>query len=234
MTNIQTIRPREIFKLIEKKFPNENVEVRLGMPPSGIGSLLTLESAIIAAFLKLTDPKAVFEFGTYHGSTTVFLAMNTGPETNITSIDLPIDSDQSLESKTFDLLDEKENDEFLRRQRRSSGASKVALAAPDVRSRIRLIHENSMDFSPDAHRLVNSQEFILIDGGHDYETITNDTDKAFEMGREDMVLFWHDYNSTIHKSVSRYLKEIANSRRIIHVGSTMLAFHLSGKYQDLI
>ncbi|MFN5078151.1 MAG: hypothetical protein ACK5MO_21375, partial [Planctomyces sp.] len=86
---IPVIRPRSVFQLVEQQWPGQNVEISMLMPPSGIGSLLTLESALVAALVKITSAESIFEFGTFHGSTTVMLAANSGPRACITSLDLP-------------------------------------------------------------------------------------------------------------------------------------------------
>ena len=86
---IPVIRPRRLFQAVEQQLPGQNIEISMLMPSSGIGSLLTLESALVAALLKITSAENIFEFGTFHGSTTVMLAANSGTNARITSLDLP-------------------------------------------------------------------------------------------------------------------------------------------------
>jgi predicted O-methyltransferase YrrM len=86
---IPSIRPREIFKLVEDKFPNRNIEMVMNIPPSGIGSLFSLESALLVALMKVIDPKAVFEFGTYNGNGALLFARNTRSDAVITTLNLP-------------------------------------------------------------------------------------------------------------------------------------------------
>ena len=64
MTINQTIikvKPKAVFSVAEEMFPNENINVISTLPPAGIGSLLTLECAVICAILKIVNPKTIFE-----------------------------------------------------------------------------------------------------------------------------------------------------------------------------
>ena len=205
---IPSIRPRQIFKLVEDKFPDQNVEITLTMPPSAIGSLLTLESSLLVALLKITEAKNIFEIGTYNGNTALLIANNT-----------PADADQ--------------NDQFLRQIFKTQGAFYVNRASPAIRSKVRLLNENSLTFDPVARGLVGTQDVIFVDGGHDYETIKNDTLKAFQMAKPDSVIIWHDYLSKIHTEVEVYLRDLAVEKKLIGIGSTMLCVCFQGKYAEL-
>lgn len=204
------------------------------MPPSGIGSLLTLESCLLVALLKIISAKTIFEIGTFNGNTTLLLAANSPEDAVITSLDLPPDGIAEVEEHKLDLQDANQNDQYLRQVFKQRGVFYLQRASAQMRSKVRLISCNSVDFDPVATNFACSQDMVFIDGGHDYATIKNDTEKALQMLRPDGIVVWHDYLSQIHTDVELYLQHLASERRIISIGSTMLCIHVQGKYADLI
>lgn len=233
-TLIPFIRPRQIFKIVEDEFPNQNVEITLTMPPSAIGSLLTLESSLLVALLKITRAKRIFEIGTYNGNTSLLIANNTPPDAVVTTLDLPPEDIDMHDPSNLDLADAADNDQFLRQVFKTQGAFYVNRASSAVRSKVRLFNENSLTFDPVARGLTGTQDVVFVDGGHDYETIKNDSLKAFQMAKSDSVIIWHDYLSKIHTEVEAYLHELAREKKLFSIGSTMLCVCFQGKFASLI
>jgi predicted O-methyltransferase YrrM len=230
---IKTIRPRQIFKLVEDKFPDTNIKLTITMPPSGIGSLLTLESSLLVALTKIISAKRVFEIGTFNGNTTLLLANNTPRDAVITTMDLPPDEIEIFQEDSLDLLDANQNDQFLRQVFKNKGAFYINRAPAGVQAKIRIIHQNSHDFEPSKSGLCATQDLIFVDGGHDLATIKNDTAKALEMLKPDGIIIWHDYLSKIHTEVEIYLREFANDRKVLAIGSTMLCFYAQGDFASI-
>ena len=231
---IPSVRPRQIFKLVEDEFPHQNVEIILTMPPSAIGSLLTLESSLLVALLKITGAKRIFEIGTYNGNTSLLIAKNTPPDAVITTLDLPPEDIDIHEPSNLDLADAADNDQFLRQVFKTQGAFYVNRASSAIRSKVHLLNENSLTFDPMAHSLIGTQDVVFVDGGHDYETIKNDSLKAFQMAKSDSVIIWHDYLSKVHTEVEMYLCELAMEKKLVSIGSTMLCVCFQGKFASLI
>ncbi len=227
---IPVIRPRSVFQLVEQQWPGQNVEISMLMPPSGIGSLLTLESALVAALVKITSAESIFEFGTFHGSTTVMLAANSGPRACITSLDLPQQQIAADAPAGLNLADADQNDQFLRLMYRDRGPYCVSQARAELQQKIRLITEDSRTFCPEHAGLAGSQDLVLVDGGHDFDTQMNDSLKAFQLGKPDSVIIWHDYGSAIHTDVARCLQELSASHSLVSIGSTMLCLCLQGRF----
>ncbi len=230
---IPVIRPRRLFQAVEQTFPDRNIEISMLMPSSGIGSLLTLESALVTALLRLTDARNIFEFGTFHGATTVMLAANTEPSARITSLDLPPQQIAGADSTSLDLADADQNDQFLRLKYRDEGAFCVRQARPELQQKIQLITEDSRSFCPVKSGLAGTQDLVLVDGGHDYDTEMNDSMKAFQLAKPDSVIIWHDYGSAIHTDVARCLQDLTTSHRLVSIGSTMLCLCLQGRFAGL-
>ena len=109
--NIIKVKPKAVFSVAEEMFPNENIDVISTLPPTSIGSLLTLECAVICAILKIVNPKTIFEIGTFNGSSALLFARNTEDGTKIVTLDLPPDEIQIDQNKKLDILDGYENDD---------------------------------------------------------------------------------------------------------------------------
>jgi predicted O-methyltransferase YrrM len=231
---IRSIRPRQIFKLVEDKFPDQNVEVTLIMPPSAIGSLLTLESSLLVALLKITEARNIFEIGTYNGNTALLFANNSHADAVVTTLDLPPEDIEMHDASKLDLADAVQNDQFLRQIFKTQGAFYLNRCSHVIRSKVRLLNENSNTFDPVVHGLVGTQDIVFIDGGHDYNTVKNDTLKAFQMAKPDSVIIWHDYLSKIHTEVEVYLSELGAEKKLIGIASTMLCVCLQGRYASIV
>ena len=145
---IPVIRPRRLFQAVEQQLPGQNIEISMLMPSSGIGSLLTLESALVAALLKITSAENIFEFGTFHGSTTVMLAANRGTNARITSLDLPPQQITADNPAELNLAEADQNDQFLRLMYRDRGPFCVRQARPELQQKIQLIARDSREFCP--------------------------------------------------------------------------------------
>ena len=204
------------------------------LPPSGIGSLLTLESAVVVALMKIIEPRAIFEFGTFTGYTTLLLAANSHCTTKVTTLDLPSSEIALTDASLLDFNDAHQNDQFLKQVALAGGAGYLDRAPMEIQQRVERIHCNSHAFGPASRGLIGTQDFILVDGGHDYATIKNDSEKAFEMCQSDSVVIWHDYQSKIHTEVTVYLEELSRTRNLISIGSTMLVICLNGRHSTLI
>ena len=230
---IRTIRPRQIFKIVEDRYPDANIELTITMPPSGIGSLLTVESSLLVALTKITNAKRIFEIGTFNGNTSLLLATNTPRDAIITTLDLPPDEIELHEENKLNLADADQNDQHLRQVFKNKGAFYIKRASADIQSKIKVIHQNSHDFEPSANGLCAKQDIVFVDGGHDYSTIKNDTEKALRMLKPNGVIIWHDYLSKIHTEVELYLRDFSIDKEVIAIGSTMLCFYPQGDFAGI-
>ncbi len=230
------IRPKVIFKEIEKKFPNSNVNFTVNIPTTQIGGLTLLESSILVSFVKLLSPLNIFEFGTYMGATSTLFALNSLKDTKVVTLDIdPEDNTLSKESSTKDILvDDRANDNYLRTEFVNSGAIYINRCDELTKSKIEQIYQDSRTLNLEDKNLVNKFDLIFIDGGHDYDTVKNDTQKALKMSRDDAVIIWHDYRSSIHSDVTTFIDEFSRENRVFYIENTMLVFMLKGRYKDLI
>ena len=136
----------------------------------GVGSGSVGEMAALSALVAAKRPKNILEFGTCDGCSTWHLWANSGPDTIITTIDLPpgiktvgsTDAGlQGMEKRPFLPLD----------------------------PRVRLVETDSRLWTPE---IVGGVDFCFIDAGHSYECVKNDTEKALSVLKNDGVVLWHD------------------------------------------
>ena len=66
---------------------------------------------------------------------------------------------------------------------------------------------------------------MFVDGGHQYDVIRSDTLNALAAIKSGVIV-WHDYSSSIHSDVTRYLHEHAKLNRVFHVLGSLCAFQV--------
>lgn len=126
------------------------------------------ELAGLAYLLQTTQPKRIFEIGTFVGRMTRHLALNAPPDAEIFTLDLPQGDVSHPIGRCFQGRPEKD------RIRQLAGSSL------------------EFDFSP----WTDSIDFCWIDGGHEYVHVVSDTRAAFQMVKEGGWIGWHDYYPT--------------------------------------
>lgn len=209
---MDSIRPYKLFTLIEEPPSQRIAHVQI---PSrrGMGGVSLLETFLIVASARIVAAKRIFEFGTFLGSTTLNLALNTPDDATILTLD--------LDEPHADGIQQDVADAPLTKMHLASTA-RLDFTDSVVRSKIRILTGNSVsyDFLP----YKGAMDFVFIDGGHDLDTLRADTRHAFEMIRTDAAscILWHDYGNPEYGDLTAYLNELSKNRPVFHVGDTML------------
>ncbi len=230
---IKEIRPRIIFEEFEKVAGSFTNDLNAFVPMSKIGSLLLLESAILSCLAQIANSKNIFEFGTYLGGTAATLAKNTENDCNIYTLDLDPNEYQVDENHMSDLKDANQNDEFLRDVFIKNGPIFIENLPEDYRKKIIKLNLNSKNLDVRKLDFEDKFDLIFIDGGHDLETIANDTKKAINMVKADSFIVWHDFRSKIHNEVTVFIDDFQKNNEIIYIQNTMLAVRANGKFSKL-
>jgi predicted O-methyltransferase YrrM len=228
---IANIRPRHVFALAGQKFGLENCVCHSIVPTvsDGRGGLTFLETAILVSLLKIVEPRHVFEFGTFLGATTVTLAMNSGRGTHITTLDIPPEELDEIHNHAAKPSSSSSEDNAIRDLSALKSGVVIDRARDEDKAKITRTWHNSLTLNVEKAGYRGAFDLVFIDGGHDYRTVKNDTEKALEMMRSgDSIIVWHDFNSPIHTDVTEYVSEFARTRRVAHVGDTMIAFYAPG------
>jgi predicted O-methyltransferase YrrM len=225
---IYEIRPKILLKTIEDLYDSP-IDFNMYLPSSDIGSLTMLEATMIISFLKIYNPIEIFEFGTFLGFTTALLVKNSSVNSTVYSLDLDNCSNQN--NFDFTKLSDKDilgndliNDAFLSNIQFIKGEFFLKNIIDSEKKKIKLLKSNSLDLDVLHLGLFKKIDFCFIDGGHNYDIVKSDTEKAFSMCKKNSLIIWHDYNSKIHGDVTLYLSVLSKKYEIFHIANTMLAF----------
>ena len=206
------IRPYKFFQLLEAAPPQRVVQSTLPSRRGG-GSLTLLEMNLVIAASRIVEPKQVFEFGTFLGSTTLNIALNIPDDGTVFTLDM---DDQHAQEAKQDVADAPLTEIHL------ASRSKLDFIGSPVESKIRMLTGDSTTF--DFSSWQDSIELIFIDGGHDYPTVKSDTGNAFRIANRKRAscILWHDYLNRNYSGLSYYLDELAKQERLVHIEDTML------------
>lgn len=222
------IKPRIFFKAVEDKFQSA-VPLALQVPSSGIGSVTMLEAALLGSTIKLLEPKAIFEFGTFLGYSTSIFAKNSPSSCKIYSIDLGdlAESEGEKHDEWEILHNDIVNDNFLRSTQKSRGTYYLNSLQEEELKKVELFKMDSTTLNVNELGLTSKVDMVFIDGGHTMDIIKKDSENALEMIGGSGIRFWHDFNSQIHGDVTAYLNQYSSKEKIFHVEHTLLAFSMT-------
>ncbi|MDD4803371.1 MAG: class I SAM-dependent methyltransferase [Syntrophomonas sp.] len=204
------IRPHQVFHMVKPE--DRKITVQL---PTSRTALSALETFILMALFKAIKPQKVFEFGTYLGETTLTWAYNLeGNDSKIYTLDLP-----AVQGVEFQGRDEWCADIATSNHKYFEGK--------DEADGIIQIWGDSLYFEP--AELLNSIQYIFIDGNHMKKYAAKDTENAITMLDKTVpsCVIWHDYGNPEHPELTKYLDELSAQYDIYHVQATMLAFYLN-------
>ena len=173
----------------------ENVSIQLREPVAVNGNTSLQELAVLAALVAQRRPLRIFEIGTFDGRSTVNMAVNTTPDAEVFTLDLPagMASSTALTTDPHDI-------QFV--EKPTSGAR---FAGADVSSRITQLRGDSATFDFGPYR--GTVDLVFIDGSHSYEYVLSDSRNALDMLRAGGgVVLWHDYG--VWPGVTRALNEL--------------------------
>lgn len=201
---------RALFKLpkrsIAELFPGiENCSARLSLAhlPNRPDMVMPLkETFIIATICHWLQPQRSFEIGTFTGTTTLAIAMNSAEDAKIFTLDLPAAEKTGSENQIGSAF------------RESISQKKIVQLQGD---------SASFDFQP-YHGTI---DLVLVDGNHAYEFVKSDTANAFKMIRPGGVIIWDDYlwdkKYPECADVTRYLDELPTDYGVVNIAGTRLA-----------
>lgn len=185
-------------------------EICMSLVPITYNESPPMDTLVVCTLVRMTAPHAVFEFGTFTGLTTLCMAMNTGADTHIWTLDLPPSIRQDLESGRG--IDDTVINSLWRN---SPFSDRITQVYADSRA---------LDTAPYAQKM----NFIFVDAGHEYEFVVNDSKKAFEMLAPGGMIVWHDYARGC-PGVQQCLDELAQSKSLYHLEGTQLVVYRDGQ-----
>jgi len=202
------IRPYVIFNLLQSPAVDRIANVKI----PNRRDIRLLETLLLVTVIRVLNAKRIFEFGTFFGSTTLNLALNSPPDAEILTLDLSREDASGLEQDVADApLTQMHFDRAAMDYQGIAASSKIT----ELTGNSKLFN-----FSP----FKDSIDLVFIDGGHDYETVQSDTQNSFHMLHKDRpaCIFWHDYQNPDCSGNTYFLEELSKSHALFHVEDTML------------
>lgn len=178
------------------------------------GNVTISELGILAALAsKCPNGSVLFEIGTFDGRTTLNLALNSGPDSRIVTLDLPKGTEPKfgLAKGEGHMVDKNSSgDLFLK--------SNYLGRAEQAKIRQKFGDSAQFDFSP-----YHSQcSLFFVDGSHSYDYAKADSFHALRSVAPSGMVVWHDYG--VWEGVTRALEELASELELelLHIAGTSL------------
>ncbi len=172
-------------------------------------SLSPQEIMTLAAIARFTSPRRILEIGTFDGGTTLNLAVNTPPDTLITTVDLPPDWTGHLAHRVPESLVN------------FTGDASVGAQFQNTRHAAKITQVYGDSAAIDWSDLGGPFDMIFIDGNHYYDYVKSDTENALGCLKAGGLVVWHDYGMI--EDVSRAVDDIASKVRVLALRGTRLA-----------
>jgi predicted O-methyltransferase YrrM len=179
----------------------EDTEVPVGSINEETGLPNKVDMLYVCSIAKYLRSQNIFEFGTYMGRTTFYLAWCL-PHSSVHTLNLPPASSGEYSPYVASYL-----------KRRGSPAN------------IQLIFSDSREFNTEP--LKGQMDLIFIDADHSYEMVENDTRKALELLRPGGTIVWHDYAPKT-PGVYHFIERFSSDRPVFHIRNTALVVYKDG------
>jgi Methyltransferase domain len=188
--------------------------IRLLQARKSSGDVNLAELAVLASAAAATRVgEEIIEIGTFDGRTTLNLAINSRPQFNVFTLDLPPDMAPKY------ALARGEN-AFVQKPRSGRHFLEAPSEWAGAAGRIIQLFGDSATFDWSAHG--GRAGLVFVDGSHAYDYVIADTDTALRLVANKGMVIWHDYG--VWDGVTRALEEIEASRHLglRHVRGTSL------------
>lgn len=190
--------------------PEEPVKM-LALAP-GFGGMPAQDLYALSRMVCWARPRTIFEIGTFQGTTTAHMALNSSAE--IYTLDLPRDLVTDLANYTGNYSAHLQTREQIGAYYHQFNGS----------NRIHQLYGDSRTFDYGAY--LGKMDMVLVDACHLFNYVISDSLKAFELLSPRGAILWHDFGSS--HDVVRALQFIAKKRRVVHLEETTLALYTQG------
>ncbi len=190
-------------------------QVILPGPRTDLGNIGSMNVYhILGSIVRLLEPKAIVEFGTYLGVSAQTMALNAPTNCRIYTVDLP---DEALAETIPELCDS--DQQHIRRSRHRVG--EAFLNSP-IRQQIVQIRADSMKFR--AEQVVPEVDLAYVDGGHSLPVIKQDTENAFRILSPTGTIIWDDYLH-LYPGVVKFLDELQTQLPLYGIAGSNLVIY---------
>ena len=193
----------------------EEPAIRLREVDVSDGNVTAMELIVINQLIAKHAPKRLFEIGTFDGRATLNMAVNTGPDAKVFTLDLP-KSDLTTAALRI------EEGEKLYVNKELSGSR--FLGKKDASKIVQLYGDSgTFDFTP----YENSIDFVFVDASHSYDYVMNDSRVALRLLRDGRgVIVWHDFDAWrgVTLALNGLRKAGGEFKNLMHIAGTTLAY----------
>lgn len=172
------------------------------------GNPTALELFCLAAIVRASGARTMFEIGTFDGATTLHLALNSPPDALVYTLDLPPDA----VDRTHSPLLAGERAYALKAR---SGARFVGTPA---QAKIRQLYGDSAALA--AAPFAGRMDLVIVDGSHAEACVRSDSALARAMVRPGGWIVWHDYG--VWPDVTAVLDQLAGDLPLVRLEATTL------------
>ena len=183
------------------------------------GNVSVEELCKICLIVAWLQPKAIFEFGTFNGCTTLQMAINAPADCKVFTLDIP-----PAEASHLDLG---EIDQYLAQK---SGAFSFNIGyyfrnTPFTSKIVQLWGDSTQIDLSDYY---GQMKLVFVDAGHLYQYVKSDTTNALRLLQKGGCILWHNYNDVLYPDVTQHLYELSlTSVPLYHMKGTTLALYYS-------
>ncbi len=181
----------------------------------GLGQLPLGEAAVLGLLCRHLRPRRIFEIGTFRGSSTLVMAMNTREHTEILTLDL---DPERREEVTF--ATENGNITGV-----AFTVGELFVSTPFL-GKIRQLYGDSAAF--DFEEFSQAVDLVFVDGNHRYENVRSDSEHALRMVRPGGAVLWDDYHPIWGPGVIRAIDELATEIDLVRIAGTRFALYRNG------
>ncbi len=174
----------------------------------GEGNPTLIELFCLGAIASGTGARLMFEIGTFDGSTTLQLALNSPPDAVVYTLDLP---SEEIDRTQNPLLPGERS--YVLKPRSGS-----RFVGTNAQVKIRQLFGDSATFS--AGPLVGQMDLVVVDGSHALDSVRSDSALAQTLARPGGWIVWHDYG--VWPDVTTGLLELAIKLPLVQLEATTL------------
>jgi predicted O-methyltransferase YrrM len=193
---------------IPQRFPTdiwpglESITAQVRMGRSGF-ELPPAERLVLDAVVRFKAPRAIFELGTWTGSSTALLADAAPPGAVVHTVDLP--------------------EELFAGKSGWWGPDGAGMVGREFNGKPeyadRIVQHRADLASFDVAPFRSEVDVVFVDDGHSYEDVHRDSEIALQMVRPGGCIIWDDYAAPHAESV-RALNELAEQIPLVHIAGT--------------
>jgi hypothetical protein len=172
------------------------------------GNPTPVELFCLGALVRASGARAIFEIGTFDGTTTLQLALNSPDDAVVWTLDLPADA---MDQTHFPVLPE--DKPYI--DKPTTGARFTGTRAA---GKIHQLFGDSATFSYEPY--LGRMDLVFIDGSHSLAYVRSDSARAFSLVRPGGWIVWHDYG--VWPDVTTGLQELASQFPLVNLAGTTL------------